>query len=292
MVSIASDDERIFGRSAKGVALAPNARVGFTLIELLVVISIISLLISILMPSLGRARDQAKSVHCLARLKEFGNALATYENINGGLLPPALWYPAEEDFDPNIPRVSNPERPVEYGWCELLFPHVYDEKVRLPESYPVQRNVEGRRWENYFVCKAVGDEGVSSGHYRVYLPSWSAGSYDLGADAVYGPGVKASPTRAASRDRIRPKMPVIGDANDRSERGDGLGTDDASYIDAGEANYAGSNHISNGNRFSDRHYGGTNYLFADLHGEWNARMRQDLARDYDLNGTIDVLTQP
>jgi len=87
-------------------------------------------------------------------------------------------------------------------------------------------------------------------------------------------------------------MPVIGDANDRSERGDGLGTDDASYIDAGEANYAGSNHISNGNRFSDRHYGGTNYLFADLHGEWNARMRQDLARDYDLNGTIDVLTQP
>jgi len=72
---------------------------GFTLIELLVVISIISLLISILMPSLSRARGQAKSVHCLARLKEFGNALAAYDNMPGGTLPPAQWTPAESNLE-------------------------------------------------------------------------------------------------------------------------------------------------------------------------------------------------
>ena len=81
---------------------SPTRRVtrGFTLIELLTVVAIISLLISILMPSLGRARDQAKSVHCLARLKEFGNAIASYENIYHDMLPPAMW---------NIEDPENPD---------------------------------------------------------------------------------------------------------------------------------------------------------------------------------------
>src|SRR3990172_4217330 len=93
---------------------------GFTLIELLVVISIISLLISILMPSLSRARGQAKSVHCLARLKEFGNALATYDNMSGGALPPAQWTPADSALEaPSSDaqtKLNDSNRPVEYGW--------------------------------------------------------------------------------------------------------------------------------------------------------------------------------
>ena len=60
----------------------------FTLIELLTVIAIISLLISILMPSLSRARDQSKGVHCLARFKDLSIALSAYENENHDLLPP------------------------------------------------------------------------------------------------------------------------------------------------------------------------------------------------------------
>ena len=50
---------------------------GFTLIELLVVISIIALLVSILMPALGRAREQTRAVVCLSNLKQA--ALASYE---------------------------------------------------------------------------------------------------------------------------------------------------------------------------------------------------------------------
>lgn len=273
--------------------LRRSRRRGFTLIELLVVISIISLLISILMPSLSRARDQAKGVHCLARLREFGTALASYETAYQSMMPPAQWRPSTKDLDETPFGAPTSEREVEYGWTELLWAFVYSEPVKFPQSFAVQRNLDAHRFQKYFICKAVGDEeGASSGHYRVYLPAWSGESYSLRADGRYSETDRNAPWRSAARERVRPRLPIITDANDRSERGDGLGTDDCSYIDAGEANYAGSDGASNGNRISDRHYGGANYLFQDLHGAWDAHLRQELARDYDLNGVEDISTQP
>jgi prepilin-type N-terminal cleavage/methylation domain-containing protein/prepilin-type processing-associated H-X9-DG protein len=50
----------------------------FTLIELLVVVSIIALLISILLPSLRKAREQSRTVVCMSNLKQVGNAFAFY----------------------------------------------------------------------------------------------------------------------------------------------------------------------------------------------------------------------
>lgn len=62
-------------------------RKGFTLIELLVVIAIIALLVSILMPSLSKARELAKRASCQMNLSSIGKGMAMYTNNNSDQFP-------------------------------------------------------------------------------------------------------------------------------------------------------------------------------------------------------------
>jgi prepilin-type N-terminal cleavage/methylation domain-containing protein len=67
-------------------AIRPR-RFAFTLIELLVVVAIIALLISILIPALGAARDSSRRAVCMANLRAIGVALNTYAMDNKQQLP-------------------------------------------------------------------------------------------------------------------------------------------------------------------------------------------------------------
>jgi len=65
----------------------PTRRSGFTLVELLVVIGIIAILISILLPSLTRAREAANRAACLSNLRSIGQMFYIYAQDNKRQIP-------------------------------------------------------------------------------------------------------------------------------------------------------------------------------------------------------------
>ena len=74
---------RTMSRRARHTLPSPRpAARAFTLVELLVVIGIIALLISILLPSLSKSREQARRAACLSNLRQVHQALVLYANDN------------------------------------------------------------------------------------------------------------------------------------------------------------------------------------------------------------------
>jgi prepilin-type N-terminal cleavage/methylation domain-containing protein len=64
---------------------------GFTLIELLVVIAIIALLLSVILPSLRKAKEAAKGISCRSNLRQMSMAFGIYSQENDGMMFPMAY---------------------------------------------------------------------------------------------------------------------------------------------------------------------------------------------------------
>lgn len=180
-------------------------RRAFTLIELLVVVAIIALLISILMPSLQGAREQAKVVKCVSNLREIGRAMHMYFSETNN------WFPFEKrNISPTTPLHAfyyggHPGRNVGggewWGYTNLTYRDtfkgrpfnrfLYDDlpDFDVPLTHPQYEN--WRQQMNLFFCPSdVGgyfnnDTGPDSPLQRFPLHHQTGSSYDMNYHFVW-----------------------------------------------------------------------------------------------------------
>jgi len=122
-------------RAAVRQYLPASRSSGFTLIELLVVIAIIAVLASLLLPSLSRAKFQARNTLCKNHLRQMGLGLQMYANT----------YDA---FPPSFILVDG----INYltlEWDQLLAPFV-SEKYKTPPNNI--NHGHDRRVSSFFLC--------------------------------------------------------------------------------------------------------------------------------------------
>ena len=167
--------------------MKPTGR-GFTLIELLVVVAIIALLVAILVPSVQRALELAKSTVCLSNLRQIGTAMHLYTSANASGLP-AYEEPSASGLTPDDWPVANG------GWASAYQVNrnfmggnsIYDNYPSAANPNPRKLNIYVQKAEEIFRCPA--DRGLVNATPITsddMIPAYEATfAYDTSTSYVY-----------------------------------------------------------------------------------------------------------
>ncbi len=130
-------------------------RKGFTLIELLVVISIISLLIAILLPALGQARESARIISCATKIRQINMGYFHYADDYKEYIPPFQF------------RYPDPQPAGFSSWAKWdNFQHLFTPYLALPDA----THANGT-WENWI--------NADRSRYPIYqCPSGHGSAFD------------------------------------------------------------------------------------------------------------------
>ncbi len=259
----------------------------FTLIELLVVIAIIALLISILLPSLSRARELSKRLVCQSNIKGVGTSCKIYANDNQERwpIPP---------FDRKLPDITTNVRyfgDIDTGGNGVGFRR-WEESFSINPGESSQLSVTRSFWMlvrtgdvtvQQFICPSSSDSVDPTENLELYY------DFETYENVSYGYQVPFGPRDTRPREGMDARMIVIADKGPFYQRTnaptwkDSQGQDILSDASPTEwKRYNSGNHGGQGNGE------GQNCLYADGHATFERKPIVGIDKDniYTVIGPI------
>ena len=277
----------------------------FTLIELLVVISIIALLVSILMPALNKAKQQAKSTVCLSNLKQWGVIWQMYTDENNDKFP-ALYMNQTANAG-NTPRGS-------WMYCLKKRYEKNEELLQCPAANKIDPDRSGFGeggeqifgGQKYMYSFPINDSQLDENSGMLDYSSYGMNTW-CSSEVGSTPSIGRSPSNywiSRTKVKLASEVPVFADCKWRGG-GPHFGADDGNaggplayrpYPESqGGPDGWGTQDREMGNFAMDRHGTGINLLFADssarnvpVMGLWNLKWHKQY-QQYRNDGEMETL---